>query len=164
MTRKWSIPWAAVFVFLALSIVATGYASSVYFFLIPKRFWVPEIMAVNLSGLPIKLYTAWLACAATLDITLSCILVTHFVRDIRKDGFVKTNSLLASLAVSTLETFSLTASIAIIDLAFALLFGHESYIFTTKLEVSRGPKEALSPPLTHDPRADYLLYAVTALT
>lgn len=138
--RKWSLPWAVVFVTLALAVAACGYASCAFFMLVPSRFWHPEIPAVVLVGPPINFYRAWLVCAAALDVTLSTILITNFVRDIRKDGFTKTNSLLTSLAVSTLETFSLTASIAVIDLAFALLFGHESYITTTKL----GPLVLLS--------------------
>lgn len=131
-SRKWSLPWIIVFIVLALAVGACGYASFAYFMLIPKRSWHPELYAVVLVGNPINFYRAWLVCAAALDVTLSTILITNFVRDIRKNGFAKTNSLLSSLAISTLETFSLTASIAVIDLAFALLFGHESYVTTTK--------------------------------
>lgn len=47
--------------------------------------------------------TLWIASAASIDIVLATILVTRFLKDVRRDGLAKTNSILIALAISTLE-------------------------------------------------------------
>lgn len=49
----------------------------------------------------------WVSIAAAIDATLSSILMSQFIKGIRRDGFAQTNSMLTSLARATLEWASL---------------------------------------------------------
>lgn len=131
--HRYSLPWLLVFLVLALGAAGSGFTAVAMLASVRQRFWDPNTYMVMLAGVPAKSYMGWLALTAALDLTLSAVLVVRIVKDIRRDGFATTNSLLTSLAISTLETFTLTAVLATADIVPHALMGFRTYTDSSKL-------------------------------
>lgn len=118
--------WLIIFSVLIVAAAAVGLATLAMIFQFETKDWIAEAYAVDLRGTPINLCklalghvrsrtcrgadgkegdadTSWLAITGAVDLGLSSILVVRFLKDVRKDGFAKTNSVLIGLAITTLE-------------------------------------------------------------
>lgn len=137
-TRRWiQYLWVVVFGLMLLTSACSALWVCVNVLRI-HRYWIPQLAAVNIRGTPINMCKPprasrlsacgsyepvdilWLSSAAAVDVTLAVILVARFLKDIRRDGFAQTNSILIRLVISTLE-YGLTVRLAVIwrvDLRF----------------------------------------------
>lgn len=119
-TRRWiRYLWLVVFGLILASAACSSLWLSIQIARI-YQYWIPQLAAVNLRGTPINICKPdasspsscgsfadvdilWLSSAAVVDVTLAVILTGRFLKDIRRDGFTQTNSVLIRLVVSTLE-------------------------------------------------------------